>query len=124
MSAAIRTVVSGVRNSCETSEVNRRCSLPNSSSWRICTRMASAMPLNELANVSSSIGPRTGIRSARSPAASRRALAAARRTGPTTRIATRAEMAANTNANATPPSSRVRWTTWTVPCSPASGKIR
>ena len=32
-SAAIRTVVSGVRSSWLTSEVNRRCSAPNSSSW-------------------------------------------------------------------------------------------
>ncbi len=42
-SAAIRTVVSGVRSSCETSEVNRRCSSPNSSSWWICAWMLSAI---------------------------------------------------------------------------------
>ena len=123
-SAAIRTVVSGVRSSCETSEVNRRCSLPNSSSCRICTRIASAIPLNELASVVSSIGPLTGIRSARSPAASLRALDAARRTGRTTCEATSAEISVSARASTMPPTSRVRWTTCTVPCSPASGKIR
>ena len=35
-SAAIRTVVSGVRSSCETSETKRRCTRERSSSWRIC----------------------------------------------------------------------------------------
>ena len=82
------------------------------------------MPLKELARVDSSIGPVTGIRSARSPAASLRALAAARRTGRTTWEATSAEISVSATASAIPPTSRVRCTTCTVPSSPPSGKIR
>ena len=48
-SAAIRTVVSGVRSSCETSETNRRCIRDRSSScwilsWRFCAILLKASP--------------------------------------------------------------------------------
>ena len=42
-SAAIRTVVNGVRNSCETSETKRCCTADRSSSWLICFCSSDAM---------------------------------------------------------------------------------
>ena len=72
-SAAIRTVVSGVRSSWLTSEVNRRCSAPNSSSWRIWRWMLSAISLYDSASRATSSSPRTGIRSSRCPSANRSA---------------------------------------------------
>ena len=80
----MRTVVSGVRSSWLTSEVNRRCSAPNSSSWRICDWMLAAISLYDSASRATSSSPWTGIRSSRWPSANRSATSAAWRTGRTT----------------------------------------
>src|SRR5690606_5486740 len=64
-SAAIRTVVSGVRSSWETSEVNRRCSCPNSSSWVICCLRLSAISLNDSASLATSSSTITDRKSTR-----------------------------------------------------------
>jgi hypothetical protein len=84
MSAAMRTVVSGVRSSCETSATNRRCTRDSSSSSPIFCWRLPAMRLNVCASRACSSSPRTVIRSANSPAANRSATRAASRTGETT----------------------------------------
>ena len=83
-SAAIRTVVSGVRSSCDTSETNRRCTRDRSSSWRIWRCRLVAIRLNDAASRARSSSPRTRIRSSSRPAESRSAIRAAIRTGVTT----------------------------------------
>ncbi len=83
-SAAIRTVVSGVRSSCDTSETKRRCTRESSSSCRICACSALAIRLNDSPSRAMSSVPVTFIRSSRCPAASRSEIPAAIRTGVTT----------------------------------------
>ena len=56
-SAAIRTVVSGVRSSCETSETKRRCNRDSSSSRRICCCRLLAILLKETAEPGQVVGP-------------------------------------------------------------------
>ena len=93
-SAAIRTVVSGVRSSCETSETNRRCIRDSSSScwifsWRFCAILLKASPSRAMSS-----SPLTFIRSWSRPADSRSAIPAAIRTGVTTCRATSQAIAA------------------------------
>ncbi len=102
-SAAIRTVVSGVRSSWLTSEVKRRCRLPNSSSWVIWRCRLSAMSLNDTASRAMSSSPRTGIRSVRWPSANRSAIRDADRTGSTIWRATSSAIAASRPSSTTPP---------------------
>ena len=83
-SPAIRTVVSGVRSSCETSETKRRCTRVSSSSWRIWRCRLVAIWLNDVASRARSSSPRTRSRSSSCPAASRSATRRASRTGVTT----------------------------------------
>ena len=83
-SPAIRTVVSGVRSSCDTSETNRRCTRESSSSWRICFCRLAAIWLNDVPSRAMSSSPRTCIRSSSRPDASRSATRRASRTGVTT----------------------------------------
>ena len=110
ISAAMRTVVSGVRSSWETSEVNCRCRSPYSSSCVICLDNLSAMSLNELASrpISSSLS--TGMRSRRWPAAKRCAMREAERIG---------VMACWVASHAMPTSS----TTMTTPAAERSPRI-
>ena len=102
MSAAIRTVVSGVRSSWETSEVNRFCRSPNSSSWVIWSDRLWAMSLNAMARRATSSSPRMTIRSLRWPLAKRWAIEAACRTGSTTCRATIHAIAADSTMIARP----------------------
>ncbi len=83
-SAAIRTVVSGVRSSCETSETNRRCIRDSSSSCWILSCRFWAILLKASPSRAMSSSPVTFIRSWRRPAESRSAIPAAIRTGVTT----------------------------------------
>ena len=80
-SPAIRTVVSGVRSSWETSETNVRCTRESSTSWRICDCSASAIWLNDIASRAMSSSPETCIRSSSRPDAIRSATRRASRTG-------------------------------------------
>ena len=102
-SAAIRTVVSGVRSSWLTSEVNRRCSAPNSSSWRIWVWMLPAISLYDSASRATSSLPCTGMRSSRCPSANRSAISAACRTGRTTCRVTRLAIPASSRSSTSPP---------------------
>ena len=123
-SAAMRTVVSGVRSSWLTSEVNRRCRLPNSSSWVIWRCRLSAMSLNDTANRAMSSSPRTGIRSDRCPSANRSANRDAERTGSTIWRATSSAIAASRPSSTTAPVAIVPRTSAIVLSSLLSGKIR
>ena len=104
---AIRIVVSGVRSSCETSEVNRCCSRDSFSSRRICCCRLLAMSLKDSPSSAMSSSPDTAIRWARSPAASRSAVWAATRTGRTTWRVTSAAIAATSSTSARPATSTV-----------------
>ncbi len=123
-SAAIRTVVSGVRSSWLTSEVKRRCRLPNSSSWVIWRCRLSAMSLNDTASRAMSSSPRTGIRSERWPSAKRSAIRDAERTGSTTCRETSSAIPASSTSSTRPPVAMVPRTRVIVLSSLLSGKIR
>ena len=120
-SAAIRIVVSGVRSSCETSLVNRRCSRERSSRRRIWRCRLSAMSLNDCPSRAMSSLPRTAMRLDRSPPASRPAVSAATRTGRTTCRVTSSAMPSTSRTSASPASSTVRWTSAMVCSSAVSG---
>ena len=77
----MRTVVSGVRSSCDTSETNRRCTRERSSSRRIWLCSASAIELKLEPSRAISSSPLTVRRSSRRPLARRAAVRAAARTG-------------------------------------------
>ncbi len=64
-------MVSGVRNSCETSDTKRCCTIDSSPSSLICDSMLSAIALKERPSVANSSSPCTSRRTPRSPAASR-----------------------------------------------------
>ena len=83
-SPAIRTVVSGVRSSWETSATNRRCTRDSSSSCRIWRCRLVAIWLKDVASRARSSSPETRSRSCSWPAASRSATRRAIRTGVTT----------------------------------------
>lgn len=123
-SAAIRTVVNGVRSSWLTSEVNRRCRLPNSSRVVICRCRLSAISLKDTASRAISSSPRTGIRSDRCPSAKRSAIREADRTGRTTCRDTSNAMPANSSNRTIPPVAMVPRTRVMVFSSLVSGKIR
>ena len=124
-SAAIRTVVSGVRSSWETSEMNRRCTCANSSSCRICAwrfghpveRPGRGAPGRPRRAPASAPGSR--------PAASRSATPCAPESaGRTTWRATRKAMAARARDEDPTPRRRVCPTTSGCDCSCVKGKNR
>ena len=80
----MRTVVSGVRSSCETSDTKRCCTRESCSSRVICTCRLAAIPLNDVASLARSSSPRTRMRSVSCPAENFSAVRAATRTGDTT----------------------------------------
>ncbi len=98
----MRTVVSGVRSSCETSETNRRCIRDSSSScwiftWRFCAILLKASPRRAMSS-----SPVTFIRSCSTPAASRSEMLAAIRTGVTICRTTSQAMAPSSTTTNTP----------------------
>ena len=120
-SLAIRTVVSGVRSSCDTSETNRRCTRLSSSSWRICFWRLEAIWLNDVASRARSSSPRTRSRSWSWPAASRSATRRAIRTGVTTCRVT-SQVSPATSTSSTPAAvARARVTRLSVSCSSSRG---
>ncbi len=101
-SAAIRTVVSGVRSSCDTSETNRRCIRDSSSNCWILPCKFCAILLKDSPRRAMSSSPVTFIRSWRMPAASRSEIPAAIRTGVTTCRTTSQAMAPSSTTTNTP----------------------
>ncbi len=101
-SAAIRTVVSGVRSSCETSETKRRWTRESSSSWRIWVCRADPIRLKDSASRAMSSVPETFIRSSSRPSASRSEISAAMRTGVTTCRTTSQEIAPSSSTTNRP----------------------
>ena len=120
-SAAMRTVVNGVRSSCDTSEVNRRCSRDISSSRMICRCRFCAIWLKEAASSARSSSPCTSIRWSSSPADSRCAVRAASRTGRTTSRVVSAASTASSSTSATPVAMTVVCTRSASVCSAVSG---
>ena len=120
-SPAIRTVVSGVRSSWETSETKRRCAADMSSSLRICRCRLVAIWLNDSASRAMSSSPRTCIRSSSRPDASRSATRRASRTGVTTCRVTSQDRAATSTSSRAPLVSSARWTRSRVRCSAVIG---
>ena len=120
-SPAIRTVVSGVRSSCDTSETNRRCTRLSSSSCRIWRWRLVAIWLNDVARRARSSSPVTRSRSVSRPAASRSATRRASRTGVTTwRVTSQVRPAIRTTSR--PPAVIIaRVTRPIVCCSSSSG---
>ena len=120
----MRTVVSGVRSSCDTSDVNWRCRSPYSSSWRICSDSDSAILLKLTAKRAISSSPSTAIRSRRCPAANRSAIRDADRTGAVTWLAKNHVMPTSSSVITTvAPANRPR-TRASVDSSPVIGKTR
>ena len=120
----MRTVVSGVRSSWETSEVNWRCRSPYSSSWWICSDRDSAILLKLTARRAISSSPSTAIRSRRCPEAKRSEIRAADRTGPVTWLANSHVMPTSSSVMTTvAPANRPR-TRASVDSSDDSGMIR
>ncbi len=115
---------SGVRSSWLTSDVNRFCRLPNSSSWVICFDRLSAISLNDMASRAMSSSPRTGMRSLSRPSANRTAMRDADRIGSTTWRATSIEIAASSTSSTPAPISSVPRTSARLRSSPPSGNTR
>ena len=120
----MRTVVSGVRSSCDTSDVNWRCRSPYSSSWWICRDSDSAILLKLTARRAISSSPSTAMRSRRWPEAKRSEMRAADRTGPVTWLANSHVMPTSSSVMTTvAPAKRPR-TSAKVDSSAVSGMIR
>ena len=121
-SPAIRTVVSGVRSSWETSETKVRCTRESSTSLRICDCSASAIWLNEVARRAMSSSPETCIRSSSRPDAIRSATRRASRTGVITCRVTSSATPATSRSSSTPAVSSTRRRSSSVCCSSSIGK--
>ncbi len=98
----MRTVVSGVRSSCETSDTKRRCIRDSSFSCWIWSWRFRAILLNDSPSRAMSSSPLTFIRSWSRPAASRSAMRAAIRTGVTTCRTTSHAMAPSSTTTNSP----------------------
>ena len=124
MSAAMRTVVSGVRSSWDTSEVNWRCKLPYSCSWWICLENDSAIELKLMARRAISSSPSTTIRSLRWPEANRSAMRLAERTGMVTCCVRSHMMPTSRTTSTTPPNAAIPRMSASVDSSAVSGMMR
>ncbi|CAB4936278.1 unannotated protein [freshwater metagenome] len=120
-SAAMRIVVSGVRNSCETSDTNRCCTRDNPSSCLIWRCKLAAMSLNEAASCARSSSPLTRTRSDKKPSENRLAVWAAARTGATTCLVTNQATNARSPTSRTPVATTAPRTRSRVCCSCTSG---
>ncbi len=121
-SAAMRTVVSGVRSSWETSDTNCRWTWESSSNWWIFSARLEAISLKEVARRARSSSPRTFSRSDSLPAARRSAAWRVSRTGVTTCRVTSEATAASRSTSVTPTTISHRWTMVRVYTSSVSGK--
>ena len=108
----MRTVVSGVRNSCDTSDTNCCCTVDSSSSSVILRSSSPAMRFIERARLARSSVPTTAMRSSRWPAANRSAASRAARMG-------RSTCSAISHTTATTPTSTINPATTVARCTTA-----